>query len=689
MKKTNYIYALLLLILTACSAEEPTIGMQGALVIRLVDATSETGETRGTPSELEKPLAESFELKITNQETHKQSYNGLFSGFKTPAYLKPATYTLEVSHGENPLYGFDKPFYKGALTDLKITTAKETVAEIPCELANALASVTYTNEALFNKLFTTYAIEAKIGDELVDWDPKDKTNLYFRENITIALFLKGVKRTNGDPFTFPLDTIELAEARTNYRYDLTIENTNPNEALFDIQIDHTVEEVTISETLPDTWLPKPKITTEGFNNSICTVVETVESTPAKLLIKAVKPIEDVTLTLNFEDAKLKALNNTYTLSTLTEQDRLQLTNAGIVLPELGKNESVLDFTALNNSLETINKGSTVNNLISVIVKANNRESDACDLTLQVVKPIFKPICYPGHIWTKQFQASLIVEKGDTEKIQNNLISEWSADGINWTTMPKELEVKALNPNTTYFVRAKYRDIISDVHELKTYPEIALANGGLEVSKIVRGKDGNRKDYGAQYEWDAWATLNVLTAADCTPWSYAYNSRSGSRPTLAGHSHSGNAVSISTIGHGNGGTTFSPKNVSPGELFLGVYNTKGIDYVSRPTAVRFWYKYFPFETDKSDIKIEILNGTTVIGKGILQQDKVINVYTEHTIAVIYDEQYKHLAPEKISLVFKSGFNTSKRKLNKNDYNYDWIVFEGSLLFIDEVSLIYDK
>ena len=688
MKKTNYIYALLLLILTACSAAEPTTVMQGALVIRLVEAASETGETRGTPSELEKPLAENFELKITNQETNKNSYNGLFSGFKMPAYLNPATYTLDVSHGENPRYGFDKPFYRGALADLKITTAKETVAEIPCELANALASVTYTNQKLFDDLFTTYAIEAKIGNEQVAWDPMDKTNLYFREKESIALFLKGVMRKNGDPFTFPLATIELAKAKTNYRYDLTIENTNPNEALFDIQIDHTVEEVTISETLPDAWLPKPIITTEGFDNSICTVVETLTGVPAKLSIKAVTPIEEVTLTLNFEDANLKALNNTYTLSTLTEQDRLQLTNAGIVLPELGKNESVLDFTTLNDSLKTVNKGSTVDNLISVVIKANKRESDACDLTLQVVKPIFTPICYPGHIWTKQFQASLIVEKGNPEKIQNNLISEWSVDGINWTKIPKELAIKALTPNTAYFVRATYRDIISDVYKFKTYPEIALANGGLELY-TKSSVDGKIRQPGAQYEWTSWATINELTTPDCGWANYSYNTRSGSRPTLTGHSHSGNAVSISTIGHGYGGTSSSPKFVSPGELFLGVYNTKGINYVSRPTAVRFWYKYFPYDTDKSDIKIEILNGTTVIGKGGLQQDKTINVYAEHKIAVIYDEQYKHLAPEKISLVFKSGFNTSKRKLGNNDYNYDWIMFEGSQLFIDEVSLVYDK
>ncbi len=698
MKKTNYIYALLLLLLAACSAEEPTTDMQGALVIRLVEAASETSETRGTPSELEKPLVENFALKITNQETAQMRYNGLFSGFKMPAYLNAASYTLEASYGENPLYGFDTPFYRGARTDVEITSTKETVVQIQCELANALASVTYTNQPLFDKLFSTYAIEAKIGDQCVVWDPMDRTNLYFSEKTAVALFLKGTKRIDGTSFTLPLDVIERSVAKTNYRYDLTVENTNTNETFFDILIDRTVEEVTIAETLPEAWLPKPKITTEGFENSICTVVETVESTPAKLLIKAAKPIEEVTLTLNFEDANLKALNNTYTLSTLTEQDRLQLTNAGIVLPELGKKESVLDFTALNNSLETVNKGTTVKNLISVIVKANKRESDACDLTLQVVKPIFTPICYPGHIWTKQFQASLIVEKGNLEKIQNNLISEWSVDKINWTTMPEALEVKELTPNTTYFVRATYRDIVSDMHELKTYPEITLANGGLESYSVVRGKDGTGfmgGTYGAQFEWSAWATLNVLTAGKCPSTAFSYNSRSGSRPVdrISSTGNGGKkAVWIITIGHGYGGNQNKPNAVSPGELFLGVYNTKGIDYVSRPTAVRFWYKYAPFKGDKSDIKIEILNGTTVLGSGVLQQSETVGDYIEQQIKVTYNEQHKHLAPEKISFVFKSGYNgevesresgglTSSKSANPK--------FRGSELFIDDVSLVYEK
>ena len=683
--------------LAACSAEEPTTGMQGALVIRLVEAASETGETRGTPSELEKPLAANFALKITNQETAQMRYNGLFSGFKMPAYLNTASYTLEASYGENPLYGFDTPFYRGARTDVEITSTKETVVQIQCELANALASVTYTNQPLFDKLFSTYAIEAKIGDQRVAWDPMDQTNLYFSEKIAVELFLKGTKRIDGTSFTLPLDVIERSVAKTNYRYDLTAENTNANETFFDILIDRTVEEVTIAETLPEAWLPKPKITTEGFENSICTVVETVESTPAKLLIKAAKPIEDITFTLAFGDPNLQALNKTYTVSTLTVADRLLLTNAGIDLPELEAKEGILDFTRLTNTLITMDGGSTVDNKITLSAKANSRWSDAYALTLQTVKPIFKPTYYPGNIWTKQFQASPLraqdVERGDLEKLKTGSIYEWSVDGITWNAMPESFEVKKLTPNTSYYMRALYRDIISEVVALKTYQETALANGELETYKIVKGKDGDKwKGYGAQFEWNAWATLNALTTPKCTWTAYAYNTRSGTRPVDRASAGGAKAVWICTIGHGYGGTNSSPKTVTPGELFLGVYNTKGINYASRPTGVRFWYKYAPYDGDKSDIKIEILNGTTVLGSGVLQQAETVGAYAEHVITVTYDEQYKHLTPEKISLVFKSGYNTAYAKRESGGLtsaNTANPMFRGSELFIDDVSLVYEK
>lgn len=700
MKIRKYITPLLFLLLCACQPEESMTELQGSLVVQLIDSNNSAAETRKTPNELDKPLAQSFKLRIINQVTANTIYDGLLGNFKMPAYLKPATYTLEASYGNNALLELDAPFYQGDVADVKVAVGRETAADIPCILANALASVTYTNQTLFDKLFSSYVIEAKIGAETIVWDPMDGTHLYFKAKERLILSLKGIKRVNGAPFVLPLDVIESTIPQMNYGYQLTLESSASNEAIFDIIIDTSVEEVSITETLPETWLPKPKVVAEGFENTICTVVETVESTTAKLLMQALKPIQDITFTFAFESQNLQTLNKTYQLTTLSEEDRTILTQAGIVLPELATLETALDLTTITTGLVTIEGGTTVNNHLTIAVKANNRWSDIYDFTLQVVKPIFKPSCYPGNIWTKQFQANTLlpedVTQGNFEKLNPNLSYEWSIDQSTWNPFVAPLEIKNLTPDTPYYIRAWYRDIMSQILTVRTYPEIMLANGGLETYSVVAGKDGDKwGGRGAQFEWTSWATINERTTVNCPITAYSYNTRSGSRPVDRASSidNSGKkAVWISTIGYGYGGTNSAPKYVTPSELFLGVYDTKGINYVSRPTSVRFWYKYAPYQGDKSDIQITILHGTTVLGSGVLQQSELVADYTEHQISLTYDEQYQHLAPEKISLVFKSGFNTACESresgglINSNTANPK---FRGSELFIDDVSLVYDK
>ncbi|RGN65882.1 hypothetical protein DXB60_05070, partial [Bacteroides fragilis] len=61
-------------------------------------------------------------------------------------------------------------------------------------------------------------------------------------------------------------------------------------------------------------------------------------------------------------------------------------------------------------------------------------------------------------------------------------------------------------------------------------------------------------------------------------------------------------------------------------------------------------------------------------------------------IIYDDNYKYLSPDKMSLVFKSGLNTSVEKRESGGLTSAKTanpMFRGSELFIDDVELIYDK
>ena len=279
--------------------------------------------------------------------------------------------------------------------------------------------------------------------------------------------------------------------------------------------------------------------------------------------------------------------------------------------------------------------------------------------------------------------------------------QFSNDGNNWTNLGEDLRKADLTPGTTYYIRGVYRgEIASERVEVKTYPIIQLNNSNLEAYS-QEGKDGNPFDnYGARFYWVNWATLNELTCDYC-PWTaYAYNTRSGTRPVSGSEAYSGTSAWIATIGWGYGGTTGNTKYQTPGELFLGSLTdvnhdkdtaTKnyGTSYDSHPTHIKFMYKYIPYENDQSDIYIQILHDDIILGDASLQETATLETYTEGMLTINYDKEIEKmgLLPNRIILVFRSGINNYVNNYGNSGKN--GVRFVGSELYIDDISLIYDK
>ena len=89
---------------------------------------------------------------------------------------------------------------------------------------------------------------------------------------------------------------------------------------------------------------------------------------------------------------------------------------------------------------------------------------------------------------------------------------------------------------------------------------------------------------------------------------------------------------------------------------------------------------------------MFSGEQEIGKGILQEENEVSSYKDCILQIIYVEKYKHLSPDRISIVFKSGFNSeveSRESGSLTSSNTANPKFRGSELYIDDISLIYDK
>lgn len=696
-------------LLVACTQESETDGVPSTgsgFLLSLSDRpmlTEESATTRLIPAALEKPVAANFQLTILPQGSKQPIYSGSFTSDPIPAGA--GSYTLTARCGSNPQLAWDTPYYEGT-AEATVTEGRYAEVTIPCRVANALLSVRFSNPSLFEQLYSDYGVTIQNGEYALRLTPENQTkSAYFPTGEVPSVRFTATLLANGQEVSFSLDNdlSSLLPLKAGQHIILTLSASN---AAFTIEKIEVVD-TTIDATLPDSWLPCPKVS--GFG--AISYVETNDApTESSISYTASRPIQAMELTFHFEDPQYALYNKTFKLHELTDEERTQLSTIGLSsLPQFGTDtKGTFNFAPLISTLQT-NAGTTTVNTITLRVKANNRWSDekttAISNQITVEKPEFGVRVLPGNIWTKEFtlspiSADLVTEgKGNFAKLSQQMSYQFSTDGTTWETLGNDLRKANLSAATTYYIRGLYRGTVPGLTcEVKTYPQTALVNGGLEEYQEVSGKDGSTGDYGLRYEWTGWATMNDLTCDNGVGVACSYNSRSGTRPTTT--SQNGNAVWIATIGWGYGSTaqTFFGKTIkykTPGELFLGSLTdvdhsndtaTKeyGIDYNSHPTGLSFYYQYIPYDNDQTDIFIQIWSDETLLGEGTFKQGNAINSYTRQTIHINYLPGNEALAPNKLVVVFRSGINTSveKKEINK-------VYYVGSQLFIDEVALVYDK
>ena len=697
---------ILALAMVGCQEEEDSALTDGTgLLISLTNDVEVT--TKSTPKELGEPLKQKFKLKVVNDATPSlKYYEGNYKeGLKVST--PEGRFRLTAEYGTNPILALNDPYYKGD-TIAEVEKDKTTSVSISCKVANALTSVVFgepTEGQDFTADFSDYRVDVFVEEDenhtyVAPVEIKDNgKSAYYRAGTIPTFTFVGTVKGTVKPYTFKLEDDRLKDAANfaagkHCKITLTMAKA---EAGLKVEVSKVkVEEVGITETIPLDWLPKPKLETEGFDVDDATTLYMLEGATrkhtAKLNINLAKGygLDELTFSVNGDTE----LEGEYKLSEMTEEQRTAFVKKGIVLPVIGDLNPAIDFSAATATATANEDGSdAILALSNVVATAYTRSNDALSYKLITTKIDPDLVVYPGNIWTKEFTPTPVCASGNESLFNKNVSFEYSKDGGNsWIASPKNEAITGLNPGETYKVRSVCLGLVSEAKEVKTYPQIALENGGLEGAYISKGNDNTLAvNFGSLYVWPSWATLNELTCEYANGAARSFNSRSGSRPSseIPKVSTGEKSVWISTIGYGYGSTTY--KKVSPGELFLGTYNNKGIDFCSHPTGLNFYYKYAPFKGDKSDIYIQVLNDETVLGEGTLQEVETISEYKNFTINIVYNSQNIELIPNKLIVVFKSGFNKEVEQRGKAGVltKYENPAFRGSELYIDDISLIYDK
>lgn len=712
--KQNFVSCLVMLSLLTLSCnradmEEGHIGKSGFLVTLTDDVRV---ESRSTPAELEDPLNTDFDLKIIRTSTGETVYDGKFKEDLIQA--SAGFYQVTASFGTNPVLEVDAPYYEGTVTEVEVR--KDTPAQVlvPCKVANALLSVVYGESIA--KVYDSYYVTVAVGEE--SREIRDNESAYFRAGSVVNVWFHGTPKGESEERTFELLheglTVPL-EAGEHAILNLSIE------ADVSVSVEKVeVKKVTVGETVPVEYMPKPKLEAEGFSNNELTFAET-EKKAASVHLKLASPLQELKMRFHFEDAQFASLNDQ---DYLLSKDKAALENAlGITLPDVNATDATIDFSNLIAKMQT-NAGATTRNVIELDAQANNRwssdkETDASSrkLTLNCNKPVFSVSAYPGNIWTKEFTVNHLlaedVESGDYETLGEKMTYQFSSNGTDgWTDLGEDLRKADLTPGTIYYIRGLYRGVIeSKVTEIATCPIIEIPNGNMEswrtlTKKVMPGANFFKKvTITADYpDNNIWSCVNVKTFESTPNIESTYNMIAS---TYKETGRSGYAAALRTVGwdNGSGNTTSIIYHVSAGKLFLGTYSFNhdnnsevynyGIEYKSRPTHLRFFYKYAPYNNDSFKVIVVLENRSEGIVTRVGQVEFVSNEtksdFTELSLPIEYINMELPITHMYVLFSSSAGCSDSEAEETNNlkgmvsggDYH------QGSVFIIDDVELQYLK
>lgn len=716
-------------LLVGCSDQEEVSKHDTMLSLSIEELGTDI-TTRALPAQLPKPLAEAFTLSLIPQEKGQSSYEGAFRSLLGPLY--PGFYTIKVSHGQNKL-ALDAPYYIGT-TQARVIAGWTNVVALQAGVGNALLSVSYTDVQAMKEAFSQYEVIVRQAGEQVSLSANNpEAHAYFPAQSDISVSFHATHR-DGQEVWYDLTPKLASRLPLPAAHHLRLSLRLSGDAI-DIQ-KAEVEQVSIQETLPAQWLPRPHTVARGFD--AVRELHTIETAPLSQAVVSyvcAQETQEIELVLQLEDKDYAEINGTYRLSEMTLEERRRLSEAGIRLPGLGTTHDSLDFTSLAASLRT-NEGVPTRNLIGLRIKSSERwdSETPVQYCISVDKPKISLNIKPEDVWSKSFSLEpALIQGGDESRLRTALRYEYSADGKTWLPLSDGLEhhFKTHPRHRDYFVRAFYRPgIASQVVSLHLEEPAQLPNSDMEqwhYSNVALSINTYRP--WASDASSFWETNNSFTTRYVSTFNW-FNA--GSNPyncfpavSYVPDAHSGvRAAEIRSTASGRGNTL--PSNVLglnkvAGELFTAslsvsmggtaavpsgdtyVIDAKGgRPFTSRPTALRFWYKYQPEGSDTWRVRLVLMDDRhePIISREVVLGDRV-NQWRAYTLPLDYVAGESYAKCSYIYLCFSSttqaGDNMPYRqypgyalwedgKQVMKDNTRCWI---GSILSIDDISLVYEK
>lgn len=703
MKKIQtFIYVLLMgFAFAACQDDSLGGTEQGGIRIALTDGTAGVDvTTRSTPSELFDGFKQKFKFQIKGGDNYDQTHDWT----KDVIPLAAGVYDITATCGTEQADGvvkFDAPCYTGTKEGLKVNAGETaTTAEISCKVTNALVSIQFDDEYKEYITDATYAMIAVESGTETNWADLS-TSAYFKAGSSLTklkIFKDGTDSQGADILTDAQKDANFPKtfaAGDHLILTLSIAKANGNVAIKVSKVE--VKKVTIEETIPLEWLPKPKVEADGFTNNALTFVET-ETPPAKLNLDLASALQDIKFKFDFQDEQFSSLakDKEYLLST----DKATIEQAlGITLPAIGATNASIDFAPFVAKLQSKVDGATTNKIM-IVPKANNRwSSEKTDVdsvyTFTCNKPEFSIAVQEGNVWTKTFTIDEpTVTAGNAETIKSKLKYQYKTENGEWQDCEQLVQFDSAPTEKSYQVRAIYRDAIASEEVAVTLETPAqLPNSGFE-DWYEEDQDDHKNlwfPYAQGASGAQWTTNNSETT---NYRSESFCSTSGVKKTTS-IIYSGTAAAwIRTVGHGiwntNVGGLGSLNGSITGTGTIGILSYSDV-FAVRPTKISFNYRYIQKGDDAGVVELKIEN----------QEQNVVLFETSFTVTntdyikrdIPIEYSITNIPATHLTLTFKSGSkHTEVVKAKVRGDNVDGTEANehyGSELYIDDIQLIYDK
>ena len=732
------LFGLLALFCTSCLQETLTESTKGSFRITLLDETDATDvQTKASPLKLPTSIADEFHLTITKESNGFVLYEGGYTDEPIPA--EAALYTLLATFGDNGILEINSPYFVGEKSGVEVKAKEPTLVELPCRLANALTSVRFgeqdVNRPKFDELYAPgYGVKVAIGSYSAVLTDSMKV-AYYKAGMNpaeISLSFVGTIKGNGQEVEYPLttDLFPVLGQADSYRAGahirLVLDLKPMAEGLIPTIVSAEVVQEMIEETYPMEWLPKPQIEVRGdFDSNDKILFYETEQPTGNIKFNSALGLQELKFTIDFDDPIYHSLNGDYTLSALTDTQKQAFADAGIILP-------VLDDTAENDSIGvtefmkrltySTNESKEVANVIRLTeVKANNKYvEDLNDYTLSIKqKPVFTVNVQEYNIWSKEFTADkATVASDDPNAIYAGIVYQYSEDDRNTWKICNDCNLANFHyrqafsdhpSNRSIWVRAIFRGFESSNKVLVEMEEPkALPNGNMDAwtasTRDVKITWGDTKQQPIYYPWvegsvgQWWDTNNNESMLQEVTAAYLdYKCFPTTSFESPGYGGTGKAAVIRSVSTNAWNSEAMGEGTKRGILYVGTTDydgnrTEGKAWPVRPTHLAFHYKYDSYDNERFGVYIELYNENTLIASGKYQSVNNVSVssYTYMEVPLTYSDI--SLKATSIKIRFYSvadGDDSATRRLNVTIPAGSYKIWGGSVLTVDNISLIYDK